>query len=259
MSDKDIHSFLEKQAELYNRTDFIELDPISVPHRFSIKQDIEIAGLFAAIFAWGNRKTIIAKCTDLLNRMDNAPHQFIIQHSEKDLLRMKGFVHRTFNETDLLYFIYFLQHWYKKHESLELAFSRGINAKSINVEHGLNHFRRTFVTSEFVPSRTLKHVASPSQHSACKRLNMYLRWMVRKDKHGVDFGIWKRIKPSQLVIPLDVHVMNTAILLGLLQRDKADWNAAIMLTEKLKTFRPNDPVYFDYALFGTGVNKFQVP
>lgn len=242
----------------YNNLSFIPLDPVSIPHLFSKKQDIEIAGLFAAIFAWGNRTTIINKCRELMRLMDNSPHDFIINHKEKDRKRFLGFKHRTFNDTDLLYFVSFLHEHYLKHASLEEAFfpKKILNKKSGDteiVEQALNYFSTYFFSLEDVPARTKKHVASPGKNSGCKRLNMYLRWMVRNDGRGVDFGIWKRANPSQLVIPLDLHVARVAKRFKLLTRPNADWQSALELTKNLRAFDEEDPVKYDFALFALGV------
>jgi uncharacterized protein (TIGR02757 family) len=247
-------TYLDKLVRKYNAPEFIPNDPICIPHLFSKQQDIEIMGFFAAIFAWGNRTTIINKCKELIRRMDNSPHDFVLHHSDDDLKRLLGFKHRTFNDTDLLYVLSFFKHWYTHNTSLETAFTSGISKTDSTIEHGLNAFRNTFFDQKDVPNRTKKHVASPQQNSACKRINMYLRWMVRADQQGVDFGIWKQIKTSQLVCPLDVHVQRVAIHLGLLNREQSDWKAAIELTENLKKLDKNDPVKYDFALFGLGVN-----
>jgi uncharacterized protein (TIGR02757 family) len=247
--------FLNKQVQIYNQPGFIEFDPICIPHLFTKKQDIEIAGLFAAVFAWGQRTTIINKCTDLMNRMDNAPHEFVMHHSSKDLKRLLNFKHRTFNDTDLLYFISFLKFWYNQNESLETAFSNHLKPKDKTIENALNGFRGTFFSLTDVPHRTMKHIASPIQNSACKRLCMYLRWMVRNDNNGVDFSIWKNIKPSQLMIPLDLHVQRTAHKLGLLTRTQSDWKAVEELTKNLRKYDKTDPVKYDFALFGLSVSK----
>jgi uncharacterized protein (TIGR02757 family) len=250
---------LDEQLKLYNQHGFIEKDPISIPHRFSKKQDIEIAGFFAAIFAWGNRTTIINKCNELMNLMDNAPFQFITQHQEIELKRFLAFKHRTFNATDLLHFIRVLSYHYENQSSaeptLETAFSNALNRKDDTVENALVSFHDYFFSLEDSPGRTKKHISTPANNSSCKRLNMFLRWMVRKDKAGVDFGIWKNIKPSQLVCPLDVHVQRVARNLNLIQSDKADWKTAIELTEKLKSFDSYDPVKYDIALFSMGVGN----
>jgi uncharacterized protein (TIGR02757 family) len=250
-----IKDFLELKVKQYNRKAFIENDPVCIPHLFSRKQDIEIMGFFAATLAWGQRKTIISNCKKLAEAMDMAPHDFVLHHSEKDLEAMAGFVHRTFNDTDLLYFLSFLQQHYRKEDSLETLFSAPLNAESEHVGPGLKHFHRAFFSLEYAPERTRKHVATPERKSACKRLNMFLRWMVRKDRAGVDFGIWKSISPSQLICPLDTHVHRVASGLGLLDRKQADWEAALRLTSLLKQLDPDDPVKFDYALFGLGIEE----
>jgi uncharacterized protein (TIGR02757 family) len=252
---KQISKILDEAVFKFNNSEFIKSDPISIPHMFINKQDIEIAGLFAAIFAWGQRTTIINKCKELLERMNNEPYQFVINHTVNDIKQLNGFKHRTFNDTDLLYFIDFLHRWYHENESLETAFSKGMKRKDQTTEHALNHFQKIFFDSEYAPARTRKHVASPTQHSACKRLNMYLRWMVRKDNCGVDFGLWNEIKPNQLVCPLDVHVDRTARSLGLLHRKQVDWLAAIELTENLRKFDVKDPIKYDFALFGLSMNN----
>ncbi len=260
---KSTQSFLDQALKQFNTLSFIEKDPISIPHRFTFKQDIEISGFFAALFAWGNRTTIINKCLELMQQMDNAPFAFITQHQEKDLKKLLNFKHRTFNATDLLYCIEFLKHHYtigykefKAGEpSLESAFSNGIKKTDDTVVNGLIQFHDYFFSLPFAPDRTRKHIATPVKNSSCKRLNMFLRWMVRKDTSGVDFGIWKQIKPSQLVCPLDVHVQNVAFNLQLIQSKKADWKTAIELTENLKRFDPLDPVKYDIALFGWGAEK----
>jgi uncharacterized protein (TIGR02757 family) len=251
----NIASFLESTYKTYNTPDFIEHDPVCIPHQFSLKQDIEIMGFFAAVFAWGQRITIINKCKELIERMDDAPYDFILNHTDKDLKQLLGFKHRTFNDTDLLYFISFFHHWYQTNDSLEDAFAAHIKPRHTSIEHGLNGFRDSFFSLPDVPHRTFKHVASPMQNSACKRINMYLRWMVRQDDCGVDFGIWKKIKPSQLICPLDLHVQRVAMKLGLFKREQSDWKAAIELTENLRKLDKSDPVKYDFALFGLGVSE----
>lgn len=257
LNTKDLKRFLDRKVAEYNSLSFIPLDPISIPHLFTRKQDIEISGFFAATFAWGIRTTIIRKCRELMQLMDNSPHDFIINHHEKDLKRFIGFCHRTFNDTDLLYFISFLQHHYKKHKSLEHAFfpKQVLADQSDNelIERSLNYFYTYFFSLEHVPARTRKHVASPARNSGCKRLNMYLRWMVRNDGKGVDFGIWKKANPSQLIIPLDLHVARVAKHFNLLSRPKADWISAKELTARLKNFDASDPVKYDFALFALGI------
>ena len=250
---KKLKDFLNKKVDEYNQPFFIGPDPICIPHLFTKKQDIEIAGFFAAIFAWGNRTTIINKSKELMQLMENAPHEFCLHHSEADLKNLLHFKHRTFNPTDLLYFIDFFQHHYKNHTSLETAFTYGLEKNDATIENGLNGFYNYFFSLENVPKRTLKHIASPAKKASCKRLNMYLRWMVRNDNNGVDFGIWKSISPSQLIIPLDLHVGRVARHFGLLKRKPTDWLAAIELTEAMKTLDKNDPAKYDFALFALGV------
>lgn len=252
MNKTELKKFLDRKVAEYNNLDFIPLDPVSVPHLFKKKQDIEIAAFFAATFAWGNRTTIINKCKELMKLMDSSPHDFIVHHQEKDRKRFLGFCHRTFNDTDLLYFVSFLQHHYQQNSSLENAF---FPAQITSVEEGLNHFYSYFFSLEHVPARTKKHVASPMKNSGCKRLNMYLRWMVRKDNKGVDFGIWNKIKPSQLIIPLDLHVARVAKRFKLLTRPNSDWPSALELTEHLRSFDAKDPVKYDFALFALGVTE----
>ncbi|MEY2812090.1 MAG: hypothetical protein RI991_1085 [Bacteroidota bacterium] len=257
-STNGLKKLLDEQLKLHNQQGFIEKDPISIPHRFSKKQDIEIAGFFAAIFAWGNRTTIINKCNELIQLMDDAPFQFITQHQEIELKRFLSFKHRTFNATDLLHFIRVLRYHYDNQSSaeptLETAFINALNRKYDTVENALVSFHNYFFSLEDSPGRTKKHISTPANNSSCKRLNMFLRWMVRKDKAGVDFGIWKNIQPNQLVCPLDVHVQRVALNLNLIQSEKADWKTAVELTEKLKSFDPSDPVKYDIALFSMGVS-----
>lgn len=247
--------FLNKKADEYNRREFIEHDPVSVPHQYTDRRDREIAGFFAAIFAWGNRKTIINKSTELMKLMDNAPYSFCTQHHESDRKHLLHFKHRTFNTTDLFYFLDFLQQHYRKHQTLEVAFEQGMNPKDANIENGLKGFYHYFFSLPHVPPRTLKHIATPDRKSTCKRLNMYLRWMVRKDNGGVDFGMWEKIKPHQLIIPVDVHVARVAHALNLINRRQTDWQTAVALTEALKQLDPNDPVKYDFALFSLGINE----
>ena len=244
-----------KKVKQFNNPSFIKDDPVSIPHLFSKKQDIEIAGFFAAIFSWGIRKTIINKGKALMQLMENAPYDFCLNHSDEDLKRVERFCHRTFNDTDLLYFISFFKFHYSKHNSLELAFFNEsiIQQKKNAVETALNYFYQYFFSMEDVPARTKKHIASPQKKSTCKRLNMYLRWMVRNDDNGVDFGIWKTISPSQLICPVDLHVARVAKHFNLLKRKQVDWLAAVELTEALKKFDDTDPVKYDFALFGLGI------
>jgi uncharacterized protein (TIGR02757 family) len=249
MKEKDLERFLNSKVDLYNQPSFIKDDPICIPHYFTKKQDIEIAGFFAAIFAWGNRTTIINKSKELMQLMDNSPHNFCLNHSPKELKSLTSFKHRTFNTTDLLYFIDFFNFHYGKHKSLETAFTMHGNT----AEKMLTGFHHYFFSLEHIPERTKKHIATPEKNSSCKRLNMFLRWMVRRDDNGVDFGIWKNISPSQLICPLDLHVARVAKRLNLLQRKQTDWQAALELTQYLRTLDKNDPVKYDFALFGMGV------
>jgi uncharacterized protein (TIGR02757 family) len=282
---ENLKIFLDSKVEQYNQVDFIANDPIGIPHQFSEKQDIEIMGFFAAILAWGQRKTIINKCNELARRMDGKPYEFIRGHKDTDLKALLGFKHRTFNDTDLLYFIYFFKNHYLNYESLEDAFipkvkvfreeftddcipgaasielsspacfAGELNRPDTDVEAFLNHFRSYFFSLPDFPQRTIKHVSSPLQKSTCKRLNMFLRWMVRSDDKGVDFGIWKKIKPSQLICPCDVHVDRVARKLNLIKRKQTDWLTAIELTKRLREFDPLDPVKYDFALFGLGIEE----
>jgi uncharacterized protein (TIGR02757 family) len=253
MIPSSVADLLNAKVEQYNRPNFITEDPISIPHLFTKKQDIEIMGFWAAILAWGQRKTIINKCKSLIEMMDNSPYDFVINHTEANLKPFLNFKHRTFNTTDTLYFLRFFQHYYQKHNSLENAFVKVLTPENINIEAGLKHFHTHFFDLEYSPNRTRKHVATPTRGSSCKRLNMFLRWMVRQDDKGVDFGIWQQISPSQLVCPCDVHVDRVARKLGLISRQKTDWKTAVELTETLKTLDPSDPTKYDFALFGLGV------
>lgn len=278
----ELKNFLDFKVEQYNRPNFIENDPISIPHQYTLKQDIEIAAFFAAILAWGQRKTIINKCNELFERMDNQPYQFILHHGDEDLKRLLGFKHRTFNDSDLLYFVTFFKQHYQQSKTLETAFVPGslayrtdyisigndlaayemssstcysdeMTVNHFSIESSLNHFRSYFFGLPDFPRRTIKHVSSPAQKSTCKRLNMFLRWMVRKDNCGVDFGLWNIIHPADLICPCDVHVDRVARHFGLIDRKQTDWLTAQQLTGNLRKFDPTDPVKYDFALFGLGV------
>jgi len=251
--DKKLKDFLDRKVEEYNRPSFIEHDPISIPHLFSKKQDIEIAAFFASIFAWGNRTTIINKSKTLLKLMDDAPYDFITTHHASDLKKLIQFRHRTFNTTDLLYFILFLRHHYQQSKTLESAFSKWMGTKDDTIENALTGFNDYFFSLQDAPVRTKKHIATPKRNSTCKRLNMFLRWMVRKDNCGVDFGIWNTISPAQLICPIDVHVARVAKRFNLIQRKQVDWQTALELTSHLKQLDPDDPAKYDFALFGLGV------
>ncbi|HWH64209.1 MAG TPA: TIGR02757 family protein [Ginsengibacter sp.] len=254
-SHNDLKKFLDQKVIQFNNPSFVNDDPVSIPRLFSQKQDIEIAGFFAAIFSWGIRKTIINKSKVLLQLMDNAPYDFCLHHTDSDLKKVERFCHRTFNDTDLLYFISFFRFHYSNHNSLEVAFfnNKSMKEKDNVVENALNYFYKYFFSLEDVPKRTQKHIASPQKNSTCKRLNMYLRWMIRKDDQGVDFGIWKKISPAQLICPVDLHVARVAKHFNLLKRKQVDWQAAIELTNVLRKFDKQDPVKYDFALFGLGV------
>lgn len=244
----EIYQLLEEKFIQFNQTSFIENDPISIPHLFSAKEDIEIAGFLAATIAWGQRKTIVTNARKMIQLMDDAPYDFILHHEGKDLWRLKGFVHRTFNSEDFEFFVKALQHMYINHGGLESVFAR--NAE--NMQQSIHYFKKVFFEIEH-PQRSTKHIADPLKKSSAKRINMFLRWMCRNDKSGVDFGIWKSISPKHLMCPLDVHSGNVARKLGLLTRTQNDWQAVEELTYQLRKFDKNDPVKYDFSLFGLGV------
>jgi uncharacterized protein (TIGR02757 family) len=253
LSDSDLKNFLDQKVEQYNRPAFITNDPVSIPHQFSKKQDIEIAALFAAVLAWGQRITIIRNCQWLMERMNHSPHEFLLHHRRADLKPFHDFKHRTFNGVDLLYFIRFLRHHYETHDSLEELFVTG--GSELTVERALINFYNAFFSLTGFPKRTRKHIATPDRKSACKRINMYLRWMVRQDNKGVDFGIWKNLSPATLICPVDLHVERVARKLKLIKRKQVDWQTALELTARLKQFDPADPVKYDFALFGLGIEE----
>lgn len=279
LNKEELRDFLEKKVLVYNNPSFISADPVSIPHFFSKKQDIEIAGLFTAIFSWGNRTTIIQKSRELMKEMDDAPYDFIRNHRTADLKRLLLFKHRTFNTTDLLYFIHFLQSHYARYDSLESAFipklsnkksadnrpdrssgfgkikthNEGSTDENERVKKALVFFYGRFFSLREVPIRTRKHISSPEKNSTCKRLNMYLRWMVRKDQGGVDFGIWKKISAADLICPVDLHVARVARAFGLIRRKQTDWLTAMELTQALREMDSLDPIKYDFALFGMGV------
>lgn len=246
MTQTQLLEFLEEKVELYNMPNFIESDPIQIPHLFTQKEDIEIAGFLAATIAWGNRKMIVKNARRMIEMMGNSPYDFVMSHSDDDLERLTDFVHRTFNGHDFVGFVKGLKNIYSKYESLENTFNR-----YDDLQLSIHHFKKDFFDGTHL-LRTEKHISDPLKGSAAKRINMYLRWMVRDDKK-VDFGIWKSISPAQLSCPLDVHSGNVARKLGLLTRKQNDSKALTELNTSLKAFDPNDPVKYDFALFGLGV------
>ena len=246
----ELKLLLDEKADLYNSSSFIENDPISIPHLFSKKEDIECIGFIMATIAWGNRKNIINSGMRLVDIMGNQPYEFIKHASESDLKEMK-FVHRTFNSTDLLFFVQSLRNIYLD-GGLEKAFG-GKQFKD-NMKNRIDFFRSNFLKTPH-EKRSEKHISSPVSKSACKRINMFLRWMVRNDKRKVDFGIWKSIKMSELYLPLDVHTGRVSRELGLLKRTSDDWQALEEIMEHLQRFDPVDPCKYDFALFGMGVSE----
>jgi uncharacterized protein (TIGR02757 family) len=249
----ELENLLNEKYLYYNRPNFIENDPILIPHLFSKKEDIEISGFLASILAWGQRKTIITKCKEFLSFMDDAPLDFILNFKETDLKPFENFKHRTFNGTDALYFIEALKEIYIQFGGLEEAFSKEIKDSDDSVKNGIIGFNQIFFSLEDSPKRTTKHIASPISNSACKRINMFLRWMVRKDEFGVDIGIWNKISSNKLICPCDVHVERVARQLGLITVPKPSWKMAEELTNNLKLFDKSDPAKYDFALFGLGV------
>lgn len=247
----EIKELLDEKYFQFNNTSFIETDPISIPHQFSKKEDIEIASLLVATIAWGQRISIINNGNKLMRLMNNEPHDFILNFSKKDAIRFDGFVHRTFNATDCVFFLNALKNIYIKHGGLETAFSNAISNKETDVKNAITHFRTLFLNTSH-EHRSEKHISNPSAKSSAKRLCMFLRWMVRKDKHGVDFGIWKTIKPHQLCLPLDLHTGNVSRKLGLLHRTQNDWQAVEEITSVLRNFDKTDPIKYDFSLFGLG-------
>ena len=252
MDKEQVKRFLERGILLIdeNLDEFLEKDPVNIPSRFSKKEDKEIAGFLTAIIAWGQRKSIINNANKLMGLMDEAPHDFIVNHQESDLKRMNGFVHRTFNDSDLLYFLHRLQKIYKEEGGLEEFMLGNYNG---DLGFTLSQFKKNFFAEEHL-QRSEKHLADPLKKSTAKRLLMYLRWNVRNDL--ADFGIWKKIKASDLLPPIDVHSAKTARELGLLERKQNDWNAVIELANNLKAIDENDPVKYDYVLYGVGAFEF---
>ncbi len=250
MNSNEIKDFLDYKAAEYEQPSFLEYDPIQIPHLFNKKEDIEIAGFLISSIAWGNRLSIIKSGRRMLELMGNDPYHFVMQHTEKDLDTFSNFVHRTFNGSDLSYFIRALRNLYVKYDGLEATFSKTLN--NDRLVQNINEFRNYFFELKH-EKRTEKHVANPFKGSAAKRINMFLRWMVRDSKNGVDFGLWKSISPSQLSCPLDIHSGNVARSLGLLYRKQNDQKAVEELDLNLRKYDPQDPVKYDYALFGLGV------
>lgn len=250
MNFSELKSFLDDKVALYNNTDFIESDPVQIPHLFTQKEDVEIAGFLSATISWGNRKMIIKNSHKMMDLMGNSPYDFVMSHKEADLDRLEAFVHRTFNGQDFMGFIIGLQHIYQNHGGLETVFSK--NIKGDDLQASIHQFKQHFFEISHL-NRTQKHISDPMKGSAAKRINMYLRWMCRQDNKGVDLGIWKSISPSILSCPLDVHSGNVARKLGLLTRKQNDGKALAELDKKLRELDPNDPVKYDFALFGLGV------
>ncbi|MBI3511454.1 MAG: TIGR02757 family protein [Bacteroidetes bacterium] len=248
MNPAELKDFLDAKVLQYNCESFIKNDPISIPHLFSKKEDVEIAGFFTATISWGQRPVIVRNAKKLMELMDMDPFRFTMNSSAKEMKRLGQFTHRTFNCTDAQFFILALRNIYRKHGGLENCFRKK------NRKEAIIHFRNIFFSVKH-PSRSEKHISDPGKNSSAKRINMFLRWMVRKDKTGVDFGIWKNISPAHLCVPLDVHVGNTARALGLLTRKQNDWKSVEELTAKLREFDPKDPVKYDFALFGLGINE----
>ena len=246
---EQIKEILDQAVDLYNRPSFIDDDPICIPHRYSTLQDIEITGFWTAIFSWGQRKTIINKASELFNLMGKSPYDFIVNHRPRDRQKFAHFAHRTFQYLDTLYFLAFLQHYYRHNESLQDLFV----PVGGTLKEGLINFHDIFFSLADAPQRTRKHIATPARKSTCKRLNMFLRWMVRNDDKGVDFGIWHHITPAQLFIPFDVHVERIARKLNLIDRKQRDWQTVEELTNVLRSFDDKDPCKYDFALFGLGV------
>jgi uncharacterized protein (TIGR02757 family) len=250
VNNDELKTFLDFKVEQYNRPDFIEPDPIAIPHRFSLKEDIEIAGFLVSTFAWGNRKAIVSNGHKLMDLLGNAPYDFVLNHKAADLKKLNHFVHRTFNATDLIFFIKSLKNIYVKHGGIEQIFIKHANSDSL--QPAIHEFKKVFFEIPHL-ERTSKHVSDPFKGSAAKKINMYLRWMIRKDKCGVDFGIWKTLSPTILSCPLDVHSGNVARKLGLLDRTQNDHKAVLELDASLRKLDPTDPVKYDFALFGLGV------
>lgn len=250
MTRQELKEFLDVKVAQYNTPEFLETDPVCIPHRFSRKEDIEISGFLTATIAWGNRKSIIQNASRLMELMDLAPYAFVMGHSEQDLEPLSSFVHRTFNATDLKYFIKALRNLYQNRQGLEGIFNQ--YSDKDHLQEAITALKAHFFELPH-PARSTKHISDPSKGSAAKRINMFLRWMVRKDEGGVDFGLWHNVRPAQLSCPLDVHSGKVARKLRLLQRKQNDAKAVMELDRSLRKLDPEDPVKYDYALFGLGV------
>lgn len=246
----ELKEFLDAKVIQYNRPQFLDSDPIQIPHQFNKKEDVEISAFLTATIAWGNRKSIIKNANSMMQLLDQAPYDFVLNHTDNDLNRFTGFVHRTFNSEDLSYFIKALKNIYTHHNGIEELISKNVNLDSI--QGSISDFKKVFFEIPH-PKRTTKHVSDPLNGSAAKRINMFLRWMVRDNSTGVDFGIWNKISPAQLSCPLDVHSGNVARKLGLLKRKQNDAKALAELDTYLRRLDPKDPVKYDFALFGLGV------
>ena len=250
MTPSELKDFLDEKVLQYNTLDFIESDPVQIPHLFTLKEDIEIAGFLSATIAWGNRKMIIKNSHRMMELMENTPYDFVMSHSDEDLARLETFVHRTFNGHDFISFIKSLQNIYRNHGGLEAVFAK--HQETNSMQKSISEFKKTFFDIPHL-ARTQKHISDPLNNSAAKRINMYLRWMCRQDNKGVDLGIWKTIPPALLSCPLDVHSGNVARKLGILTRKQNDGKALFELDSKLREFDSSDPVKYDFALFGLGV------
>lgn len=250
LNQEELKEFLDSKVAQYNNPRFIESDPIQIPHQFSEKENIEIAGFLTATISWGNRKSIITNANKMMAMLDHSPYDFIKNHSSTDLEKLKSFVHRTFNGEDFIQFIKSLNHIYTCHNGMESLFSKHL--EEFSTQNAIHQFKKHFFEMDHLP-RTQKHISDPLKNSAAKRINMFLRWMVRNDKNGVDFGIWKHISPTQLSCPLDVHSGNVARSLGLLNRSQNDAKALSELDKSLRILDVKDPVKYDFALFGLGV------
>ncbi|MFP2994872.1 TIGR02757 family protein [Spongiivirga sp. MCCC 1A20706] len=250
MNKGELKDFLNEKASFYEHPKFIEDDPIQIPHQFTVKEDIEIAAFLTATIAWGNRKSIINNAKRLMDLMDNSPYNFILNHEEDELDSLKSFVHRTFNGDDLIQFIRSLKHIYTNYDGLEAVF--GNQENGVTLQHRIHYLKTIFFDIPHL-ERTKKHVSDPERGSAAKRINMFLRWMIRPNDSGVDFGLWKEISPALLSCPLDVHSGNVARKLGLLKRKQNDAKALLELDQSLRKMDADDPVKYDFALFGLGV------